>query len=64
MTVGSFTDGTGVEHGFMRTSNGVITPFDIPKASTTTAFDINMSNVIVGTYTDANGAVHGFIRKP
>ena len=66
---GNYTDPNCVRHGFVRTANGVITPFDAPGAGTgagmiqgTGGFSINASAVVAGTYADANAVVHGFLR--
>lgn len=67
--VGSYTDASGARHGFLRTANGTITPFDAPGAVAgttiiqgTVPFSIDPSgNYIVGAYTDASGLLHGFV---
>lgn len=64
---GSYMDGNGIAHGFIRTANGVLTTFDAPKAGTsknqgTGVFGIDTAGDVGGVYLDANNAVHGFIR--
>lgn len=62
--VGTYRDGSFVNHGFIRNANGTITnPVDFPGSSSTLLFGINNSGWIVGSYTDAMGVTHGFVRK-
>jgi len=56
--VGSWTDKTGSEHGFLLFKKKY-TSFDYPGAVWTEAIDINDSGDIVGTYFDVTAA-HGF----
>ena len=63
----SYVDDNFVYHGFLRTRNGVIVKFDVPKAGTrawqgTVPTSINPEGTITGYYTDANNVVHGFLR--
>src|SRR5262249_14443685 len=59
--VGYYRDGADVNHGFLRTSAGVITKLDFPGAGATSADGITASGVVVGSYSSSNGAPdHGF----
>jgi hypothetical protein len=68
---GFYVDASGVLHGFVRTSNGTITPFDAPGAGPagtslfpgTIAASINDSGDITGTYADPSGVFHGYVAK-
>jgi len=58
-----------VGHGFLRATNGTLSPFDAPGAGTTPDFfqgtfavGINPGGTIAGMYTDANNGAHGFLR--
>jgi hypothetical protein len=57
-------DYRGVNHGFVRASNGTVTILDAPGATGTIADDINPAGSITGNYTDASGATHGFLWIP
>jgi hypothetical protein len=66
---GSFNDGFTINHGFLRTSNGTITTFDVPGAGKgfnqgTAPLGINPGGVIMGLYIDANYVYHGFLFLP
>lgn len=55
-----------VAHGFLRTSNGTFTSFDVAAAGTsalqgTFPFSINSSGTITGLYRDASSVNHGFV---
>src|ERR1700751_865280 len=50
-------------HGFLRSSNGDFTPFDVPDAVLTIAEGINNDRTIVGVYTLEDGTMHGFVLK-
>lgn len=54
------TDMTGKPRGYIITG-GTFTPFDVPGAIATSAWDMNPSGEIVGVYTDAKLKVHGFL---
>ena len=65
---GSYSDTSGVTHGFVRAADGTMTyPIDAPSASTTGLFpgtlcaSINDSGTFTGTYSDALGVFHGFV---
>jgi hypothetical protein len=60
---GHYEDQSDVHHGFVRTSDGMITSFDVPTASSTDAVAINGKGVIVGTFSDSASVTHGFIRS-
>jgi hypothetical protein len=67
--VGYYVDSNTVYHGFMRATNGTITPIDAPGAGTaafqgTWAFGINKSGVITGYYFDASNVIHGYVKSP
>jgi hypothetical protein len=50
--------------GFIRTSNGKITTFDVPTIDGISVTDINDPGTIVGEYDDEVGRTFGFYRKP
>ena len=58
--IGSYTDTSGVTHGFTL-KKGVFTSFDPPGSTLTTPNWISPQGVIVGQYIDSGGASHGFI---
>jgi hypothetical protein len=57
--IGSYTDTSGVTHGFTL-KKGVFTSFDPPGSTLTTPNWISPQGVIVGSYLDASGVSHGF----
>ena len=67
---GTYTDASGVYHGFVFPAGGTITPFDAPGAAATgtaivegtIGFSINTAGVIAGTYMGAGNVIHGFVR--
>jgi len=64
--VGTYIDGQHVSHGFIRSSNGVITKINIPDAGIkrgqgTSACCINDSGVISGYFITADGTSQGFL---
>ena len=66
---GYFNDGYDINRGFVRTSNGNVTLFDVPDAGTgdfqgTVVVGMTESKVIVGHYIDSSGLNHGFLRIP
>src|SRR5262249_40824885 len=60
--IGSYTDASGVTHGFIRSRGGNITTFDAPDSTSTTPTDSTPGDVITGWYSDTFGIPHGFIR--
>jgi uncharacterized membrane protein len=58
---GSYVDGAGITHGFVRLANGSITSFDVLGATGTAAVGINAAGQIVGSYV-AGQTDHGFFR--
>src|SRR5215813_2405400 len=60
--IGSYTDASGVTHGFIRSRGGNITTFDAPDSTSTTPTDSTPGDVITGWYGDTFGIPHGFIR--
>jgi hypothetical protein len=67
---GSYIDTNNVYHGFLRSPEGKITPFQAPGADTTPGSyngtvpnSINDLGEITGYYTDVPGLVHGFLRN-
>src|SRR5208337_4317144 len=65
---GFYIDKNGVYHGYVRTSAGVITTFDVTGAGTgakqgTVPLGINNAGTIVGNYFDSAGKSHGFLRS-
>ena len=73
---GSYTDTTGVRHGYLRTAAGVLTSFDAPGAETTPCAKSGVGSVacgtisvgmddamdIVGTFFNLDGVACGFLR--
>jgi hypothetical protein len=57
---GYFTDSSGASHGFLRAADGTITTFDVPGASSTSAFSINNADQIAGD----SSLNLGFLREP
>jgi hypothetical protein len=57
--IGSYTDTSGVTHGFVL-QKGVYTSFDPPGSTSTTPNWISPEGVIVGGYLDASKVSHGF----
>ncbi|HEX8816573.1 MAG TPA: hypothetical protein VF753_13835 [Terriglobales bacterium] len=60
--VGTYIDSAGVSHGFLRSSTGTYTKFDVPKSASTSPTGINAALSVTGSYTDTTGAVRGFVR--
>ncbi len=60
--VGTYTEPTGNDHGFLY-SGGAVTTLDFPGSSGTYAWSINASGVIVGQYKDSSSTTHGFMYK-
>jgi hypothetical protein len=58
--IGSYTDTSGVTHGFVL-KDGVFTTIDPPGSASTTPNWISPQGAIVGGYNDASGVPHGFI---
>jgi hypothetical protein len=58
---GYYTDSFNSTHGFLRTRDGIITPFDPPGFAGTFPLAINTAGAIRGYC--ANG-LHGFLRNP
>lgn len=64
---GYYFDIFSIGHGYLRTTDGAITSFDVPDGGTpgdvsTFPDSINPAGVIAGFYSDADGALHGFLR--
>jgi hypothetical protein len=64
--LGYVVDGGGVAHGFVRSSNGALTTFDVPEAGTasgqgTFAFSLSPSGAIAGDYIDASNVRHRYL---
>jgi hypothetical protein len=60
-SVGTYTDTSGVTHGFVLTKKGAFTSFDVPGSKLTTPGFISPQGDIVGFYLDSSGVSHGFI---
>src|SRR5215469_15340209 len=58
--IGSYTDTSGVTHGF-QLKKGVFTSFDPPGSTATTPNWINPRGTIVGGFVDSSGVNHGFV---
>src|SRR5215831_13157301 len=61
-------DSSGVNHGYVRGSDGTVTTFDVPGAGTgseqgTLGENINTPGMIDGEFIDASGAYHAFLRS-
>ncbi len=63
-SVGSFQDGGGVVHGYLRNTNGSFVTIDPPGSTLTIAAGINDTGTIVGEWQAATGEFHGFVRSP
>lgn len=63
---GSFSDATGLSHGFLRTPDGKFTTFDVSGAGGigTLPVALNVEGAIVGYYTDSNYVFYSFLRNP
>ena len=63
---GSYTDGSGIQHGFVRNPYGTITSFDPPESKSTNVTTINKGGAIAGYYfyNRGSGSAVGFIRVP
>jgi len=64
---GLYVDAGAVRHGFVRSTAGTFTTFDVPGAGTnltqgTIPLSINAAGDIAGFYLDANQLTHGFLR--
>jgi hypothetical protein len=58
---GTYLDGGGSAHGFVRTPDGTVTKFDAAKGATDTVPQaINIDGTIAGYYT--TDTPHGFVR--
>lgn len=62
--VGSFVDGAGATHGYLRNANGSFVTIDPPGSTFTVATGINDAGTIVGQWQEGGGAFHGFVRSP
>jgi chitobiase/beta-hexosaminidase-like protein len=66
-TTGLYTDANAVRHGFIRSSTGTFTTFDVTVAGAGTTqgtipVAINAGGDVTGFYLDSNGLSHAFIR--
>ena len=67
---GFYVDESGLGHGFVRASDGVITGFEAPGAATgpgqpgTETYSISEEGVAAGAYWDSNNVGHGFVLSP
>src|SRR5437660_5278419 len=59
---GAYLDGSNLNHGFLRASDGTIITFDVPGSIATGPFSINAAGAITGEYLDASNRNHGFLR--
>ena len=69
VVAGYYGDANGVFHGFLRTAEGKILPFDVAGSGTasgegTYPESINDFGVIAGFYQDSSSVYHGFQRFP
>jgi len=58
---GSFVDAAGDSQAFV-SIGGTITPFSVPGATFTTAYQLNSSNQLCGYYIDSSAILHGYVR--
>ena len=68
---GSYVDASGTSHGFLRSPDGHIAPFDAPGADTTPGdfngtfpISINDWGAVAGYYIDKQNVMHGFLLLP
>jgi hypothetical protein len=66
---GIFVDAQGVLHGFVRSSQGTFSTFDVPSAGTgpgqgTLPESNNTQGAIAGNYIDGSNVNHGFVLDP
>jgi hypothetical protein len=61
---GSFSDATGLLHGFLRTPDGKFTTFDVPGANGTVPIGLNLEGAVVGYAFDSNYFFRAFLRTP
>ncbi|HEY3135356.1 MAG TPA: hypothetical protein VGL29_04840 [Blastocatellia bacterium] len=59
---GYYTDGTNVNHGFVRDKQGAIVEFDAPGAGMGFWASIAPNGAVTSHYFDVNNVVHGFVR--
>jgi hypothetical protein len=67
---GGYIDFNGVDHGFLRTADGLITTFDVPGTGTAAGEgtqiggvdNLNKSGAVSGTYVDGHSVSHGYLR--
>lgn len=62
-SVGTYTDASGVTHGFKLSAGGQFTAFDPPGSTATTPNFIDLQGTIVGGYVDGSSISHGFVLK-
>ncbi len=61
---GYYTDGTNVNHGFVRDKHGAIVEFDVSGATNMLPWaGIAPNGAVIGSFFDANNVVHGFVRE-
>ena len=60
--VGSVVLSDGTQQGFI-SLRGTITPFAVPDATATLAYQLNASDQLTGYYIDASGFTHGYLRE-
>src|ERR1700722_14934136 len=59
---GEYIDSGGVEHGFVRATDGTITSFDPTGSVQTFASDLNDSGTLTGDWADSNSFYYGYLR--
>jgi hypothetical protein len=60
---GYYTDGTNVNHGFVRDKQGAIVEFDAPGVGMGAWASIAPNGAVASHFFDPNAAVHGFVRE-
>jgi uncharacterized membrane protein len=59
--VGGYSDGSGIDHGFLRSPDGSFKTIDYPGSQGTGLVGINNAGEILGNYADSAQHTHGFI---
>jgi len=59
---GVFTDASGVQHGFLRSSTGSYTTFNFPTGSSGVFVSMNDPGQVAGSYRTTDAVYHGFLR--
>src|SRR5207244_630385 len=60
---GTYTDTSGLHHGYVRHADHAITNIEFPNAVETQAFGVNDLGTVIGIYTDTDGNSHAFVLR-